>query len=119
MSDSRLSLAGREALWGPPAALAGVVRYRGELAQQGHRLNSFLVNISQHQNRDAYLADEEGAMTSSGLSPCERGLIRRRDYSGMLAYGVNIYALAKAGYVFGHTLLDIGRGMRQAGATQE
>lgn len=113
MTGSALNPSGREALFGPPAALTGVVRYRGELAQQGHRLNSFLVRISQHQNREAYLADEEGAMASGGLSPHERELIRRRDYNGMLAHGVNVYALAKAGYVFGNTLLEIGSGMRQ------
>ena len=104
----------REALFGPPAALTGVVRYRGELAQQGYRLNRFLVDISQHDNRQAYLADEEGAMARASLSDQERALIRARDYSGMLAYGVNVYALAKAGYVFGDTLLAIGQGMREA-----
>lgn len=103
----------REALFGPPANLGGVVRYRGELAQQGYRLNRFLVDISQHGNRQAYLADEEAAMQCAGLDEHEKALVRARNYSGMLAHGVNVYALAKAGYVFGDTLLAIGQGMRQ------
>ncbi len=104
----------RQALFGPPAALTGVVRYRGELAQQGYRLNRFLVDISQHQNRQTYLADEEAAMERAGLSAHERTLVRQRSYNAMLTYGVNVYALAKAGYVFGDTLMAIGALMRQA-----
>lgn len=111
--------AAREARFGPAAALTGVLPYRGELAQRGYRLNRFLVDISQHQNRQPYLDDEEAAMQHAQLSEHERSLVRQRDYSAMLAYGVNIYALAKAGYVFGHTLLDIGRGMRQAGGASD
>lgn len=102
----------REALFGPAATLTGVVRYRGELAQQGYRLTRFLVDISQQENRQPYLDDEEQAMARAQLSAHECTLIRQRDYNGMLAYGVNIYALAKAGYVFGNTLLEIGDIMR-------
>lgn len=104
----------RLALFGPAVALQGVVRYRGELAQRGYRLNRFLVDISQHGARQAYLQDEEAALAAAELSETERELIRRRDYPGMLAYGVNVYALAKAGYVFGDTLMAIGQGMRAA-----
>lgn len=104
----------RLALFGPAAELHGVVRYRGELAQRGYRLNRFLVGISQHGAREPYLQDEEAAMAEAGLSEAERALVRTRDYPGMLAYGVNVYALAKAGYVFGDTLLAIGQGMRDA-----
>jgi protocatechuate 4,5-dioxygenase alpha chain len=110
--------AARLALFGPAADLHGVVRYRGELAQRGYRLNSFLVGISQHGAREAYLRDEAAAMAEAGLSEHEQALVRTRNYPAMLAYGVNVYALAKAGYVFGDTLLAIGQGMRAA-ANQE
>lgn len=103
----------RVALFGPPAELTGVVCYRGELAQQGYRLNRFLVDISQHAQRQSFLGDEEGAMARAQLTEMERDFVHRRDYCGMLAYGVNIYALVKAGYVFGNSLLDIGAQMRQ------
>ena len=46
------------------------------------------------------------------LTDHERALVRNRDYAGLLAAGVNIYAIAKSGYVFGATLLDIGAAMR-------
>ena len=88
------------------------MRYRGELAQQALRLNRFLVHISQRDNREAYLADEETGMERWQLTPAERALVRQRDYAGLLAAGVNIYAIAKSGYVFGATLLEIGAAMR-------
>ena len=66
----------RLARFGPPAVLSGVVRYRGELAQQGYRLNRFLVDISQHDQRQAYLDDEEGAMDRARLNEAERTLLR-------------------------------------------
>lgn len=113
MTDQVLMQLDREAYFGPSAMLTGVVPYLGELAQQGYRLNRFLVDLSQHQNRQAYLDDEGAAMALAGLSAHECALIRLRDYNGMLAYGVNIYALVKAGYVFGNTLLEIGSIMRQ------
>lgn len=107
----------REALWGPAAALEGVVVHRGELAQRGYRLNCFLVDISQHDQRQQFLADEEGAMERASLTEQERALVRQRDYNAMLAYGVNVYALVKAGYVFGHHLMQIGDIMRKPAAT--
>lgn len=110
---------GRNHLFGPPASLVGVIPYRGELAQQGYRLNSFLVDISHYQNRQNFLDDENMAMERAGLSAEEREMIARRDYNAMLAYGVNIYAIAKAGYVFGNTLLEIGNSMRQPSPQKE
>lgn len=103
---------GADGPFGPPAHIPGIVRYRGELAQQALRLNRFLVHISQRDNREAYLADEETGMERWQLTPAERALVRQRDYAGLLAAGVNIYAIAKSGYVFGATLLEIGAAMR-------
>lgn len=105
----------RAQAFGPAAGLRGVVRYTGELAQTAYRLNRFLVFISLRENRQAFLADEEGAMQHWDLTPQHRDLVRRRDYLGMLAAGVNVYAIAKAGYVFGHTLMQIGAQMKEAG----
>lgn len=98
--------------FGPPAHIPGAGLYRGECAQQALRLNRFLVHVSQRENRERFLADEEAEMARWGLSEAERELIRRRDYAGLLGAGVNIYAVAKSGYVFGATLVDIGARMR-------
>lgn len=99
-------------LFGPPAHIPGAGLYRGELAQQALQLNRFLVHASLRENRQRFLDDEEAEMARWGLPEAQRDLIRRRDYAGLLAAGVNIYALAKSGHVFGATLLDIGARMR-------
>ena len=98
--------------FGPPAVIAGLIRYRGEFAQPAYRLNCFLVWISKREHRLSYLADEEGAMAHWQLSEPQRALVRARDYPELLAAGANIYAIAKAGYVWGATLLEIGAQMR-------
>lgn len=103
---------GADSPFGPPAEIVGVGRYHGEVAQPALRLNRFLIHISQRGNREAYLADEDGAMQAWGLVAFERELVRKRDFVGLLAAGVNIYAIAKSGYVFGATLLQIGGVMR-------
>ncbi|MEN9888236.1 MAG: hypothetical protein RL559_273 [Pseudomonadota bacterium] len=99
-------------LFGPPAHIPGATRYRGEVAQAALRLNRFLVHVSQRENRQRFLDDEEAEMARWALSEPERDLLRRRDYAGLLACGVNIYAIAKSGYVFGATLVDIGALLR-------
>ena len=98
--------------FGPPAGIAGIVRFGGEHAQRGFRMNRFLVFISRRENREAFLADEEACMQAWHLDEDEVALVRSRDYRAMLHGGANVYAIAKAGYVFGDTLMDIGKCMR-------
>jgi gallate dioxygenase len=109
--------AGQRSPFGP-AALEGVALYRGEMAQRAFRLNRFLVHISAADRRGGFLADEDGVMRQWELTGEEQELVRRRDYSGLLAYGVNIYAIAKSGHVFGASLLDIGAAMTGQTAQQ-
>ena len=99
--------------FGPPASIPGIVRFGGEAAQRGYRLNRFLVHISRRENRQAFLDDEAGWMRDWQLSEEEQALVSRRDYDAMLHYGVNVYAIVKAGYVFGHSLLEIGKRMKE------
>lgn len=101
-----------EGPFGPPAHIPGIVRFGGEAAQRGYRLNRFLVYISRRENRAVFLADEEALMQAWQMTEAERDIVRRRDYPGMLHAGVNVYAIAKSGYVFGDTLMDIGKRMR-------
>jgi gallate dioxygenase len=98
--------------FGPPARIPGIVRFGGEHAQRGYRLNRFLVHIARPDNRATFLADEEAQMRAWQLTAAEADLVRRRDYNGLLHAGVNVYAIAKSGYVFGDTLIDIGKRMR-------
>jgi protocatechuate 4,5-dioxygenase alpha subunit len=104
----------RQALFGPPADIEGIVRFDGERAQHGYALTKFLVSMRDPAMRAKFAADEEGTMLAAGLSCEERALVARRDYQGMIEHGASIYALGKGSGALGTTLLDMGaqaRGM--------
>lgn len=103
---------------GPPACIAGVLRYDGERAARGYRITRFLVWISQPENREGFLADEGGAMDRFALDDSERALVVARDYTGLLNAGASIYAVAKSGHVFGASLVSIGASMRGQSAAE-
>lgn len=103
---------------GPPASIAGVLRYDGARAARGYRITRFLVWISQPENREGFLADERGAMDRFALDESERALVAARDYTGLFNTGASIYAVAKSGHVFGASLVSIGASMRGQSAAE-
>jgi len=105
-------------LLGPPVAFRGLVKYTGVIADRGFRLNQMISSWTQAQNRTDFLADPDGYMQKYSLSETEKQLIKAKDCMGMFRYGVNIYAVAKAGTVLGIALPEIGAAMK-ASATKE
>ena len=51
-------------------------------------------------------------MARFGLSDEEKNLIRRRDFKGMIEYGMNIYFMLKVGSATGNSLYRMGAQMR-------
>lgn len=99
-------------LLGPRVALRGQVRYTGEIARKGYRLTAFITSLTNPANRERFRSDPEAYMADHQLTAEEARLIRERDCMGMFHYGVNIYAVAKAGTVLGVPLQNIGAQMR-------
>jgi len=99
-------------LLGPRVPLRGQVQYTGEIARKGYRLTAFITSLTNPDNRARLRDDSEAYMASFGLSEEEAEMIRQRDCMGMFHYGVNIYAVAKAGTVLGVPLPEIGARMR-------
>jgi protocatechuate 4,5-dioxygenase, alpha chain len=64
------------------------------------------------ENRAAFQRDEEAYMTRFSLTESEKALIRRRDFAGMIAAGMNIYFMLKIGSVTGTSLYRMGAQMR-------
>ena len=62
--------------------------------------------------REAFKRDEEAFMARFGLAEEEKSLVRRRDFAGMIAAGMNIYFMLKIGSVTGHSLYRMGAQMR-------
>jgi protocatechuate 4,5-dioxygenase, alpha chain len=81
-------------------------------SRRGLRLNRMCGSLCDPANREAFKADEEAYMARFGLTPAEKDLIRKRDFAGMIAAGMNIYWMLKIGSVTGNSLYRMGAQMR-------
>jgi len=77
-----------------------------------YRLNKFLHGLIEPEARARFLADPEAAFAAAGLTEEERDLVRRRDWRGMIHYGVIFFMLEKLGAVVGVSNLHIYAAMR-------
>jgi gallate dioxygenase len=76
------------------------------------RVNRFLWKITQPEHRALLTSDAERAFEEAGLSEEERDLIRRRDWKGMIHYGVNFFVMEKMARIDGIPNAVIYAGMR-------
>ena len=87
--------------WQGAAALEGTYPFTIERSVKGFRINHFLHSLTDPKVRKAFKADEEATLAAADLSDEERDLIRRRDWIGMIHYGVIFFMLEKLGAVTG------------------
>jgi gallate dioxygenase len=92
--------------------LEGTYPFDFARSTKAYRLNAFLHDLVVPANRARFLEDEEGAYEAAGLTEEERGLVRRRDFRGMIHYGVIFFMLEKLGAVIGVSNLHIYAAMR-------
>jgi len=92
--------------------LAGTYPFNFERSVKAYRLNDFLHRLIEPAYRARFLADPEGAFEDAGLTAEERDLVRRRDWRGMIHYGVIFFMLEKLGAVVGVSNLHIYAAMR-------
>ncbi|MET0919092.1 MAG: gallate dioxygenase [Burkholderiales bacterium] len=98
--------------------LAGVDRLKGtypftlERSTRAFRINDYLHRMVEPSHRETFLRDPETSFTAAGLSDEERDLIRRRDWRGLMHYGVIFFVLEKLGAVTGASNLHIYAAMR-------
>ncbi len=92
--------------------LAGTYPYTLARSVKALRINRFLHQMTQPAHRAAFLADEESVYEIAALSTEERDLLRRRDWRGLIHYGVIFFVLEKLGAVLGISNLHIYAGMR-------
>jgi gallate dioxygenase len=76
------------------------------------RINDYLHRMVEPSHREAFLRDPEASFDSAGLTEEERDLIRRRDWRGLIHYGVIFFMLEKLGAVTGVSNLHIYAAMR-------
>ena len=93
-------------------AIGGSYPFTLETSVRAYRLNKFLHGMTRPAHRARFLADEEGSFESAGLTAQERELVRRRDWRGLIHYGVIFFMLEKLGAVLGVSNLHIYAAMR-------
>lgn len=93
-------------------ALEGTYPFSLESSVRAYRLNKFLHGMTRPAHRARFVADEEAAFEAAGLSEQERDLVRRRDWRGLIHYGVIFFMLEKLGAVVGVSNLHIYAAMR-------
>jgi gallate dioxygenase len=92
--------------------LEGTYPFTIELAVKAFRINDYLHRMVEPGHREAFMADPEASFEAAGLTGEERDLIRRRDWRGLLHYGVIFFMLEKLGAVTGVSNLHIYAAMR-------
>jgi len=92
--------------------LEGTYPFTLERSVKAFRINDYLHRMVEPAHREAFVRDPEGSFAAAGLSDEERGLIRRRDWRGMMHYGVIFFMLEKLGAVSGVSNLHIYAAMR-------
>ncbi|WP_250468579.1 gallate dioxygenase [Caballeronia sp. GAFFF2] len=92
--------------------LQGTYPFSIETAVRAYRINDYLHRMVEPAHREAFKADEEASYEAAGLSEQERDLLRRRDFRGLLHYGVIFFMLEKLGAVTGISNLHIYAAMR-------
>ena len=98
--------------------LAGVEKLEGsypftlERSVRAYRINDYLHRMVEPAHRQRFMSDPEGSFADADLNEEERGLIRRRDWRGLMHYGAIFFGLEKLGAVVGVSNLHIYAHMR-------
>jgi gallate dioxygenase len=92
--------------------LEGTYPFTLERSVKAFRINDYLHRMVEPAHREAFLRDPEASFAAAGLTEEERDLIRRRDWRGLMHYGVIFFMLEKLGAVTGVSNLHIYAAMR-------
>ena len=88
--------------------ISGAYVFTGERSARGYALNKMANSLSSSENRARFQADEAQYMLAFGCSELETGLVKQRDWKGMMEHGGSIYLLLKIGAAVGVSLPEIG-----------
>ncbi|MCA3233177.1 MAG: gallate dioxygenase, partial [Cupriavidus sp.] len=92
--------------------IEGTYPFTLERSVQAYRINRYLHQLIDPAFRERFRGDPESTYEEAGLTDEERDLITRRDWRGMIHYGVIFFLLEKLGAVSGVSNLHIYAAMR-------
>lgn len=93
-------------------ALPGTYPFDVRTGVRTLRLNRFLWDLRQPAHRELFRKDEGTLMAQAGLTPEEQSLVRRRDWIGLVRYGVSFFVLEKFARTVGLSNLEVYASMR-------
>lgn len=82
-------------------SIEGTYPFSLESSARAYRLNEFLHELVVPDVRATFVTDPEALFRKANLTETEQDLIRRRDWLGMIRYGVTFFVLEKMGAVLG------------------
>ena len=85
--------------------------FTGEICSRSYALNRFAFAFKHPAHRARFAADPEALMTEFGLSEHERDLVRRRDWTGLVAHGGHHFNIIKIAAAVGESHLHVGAHM--------
>lgn len=92
--------------------VAGTYPYTLARSVKAFRLNRFLHGMTRPAEREAFLQDEETAYKAANLTDEESALLRKRDWRGLIHYGVIFFVLEKWAATQGISNLHVYAAMR-------
>lgn len=87
--------------------LEGTYPFDVRKSYKARKLNRFLWHLRLAEYRASFVADEEAAYDAAGLSDYEENLVRKRDWLGMIKYGVPMFLIEKIARVLKITNMEI------------
>jgi gallate dioxygenase len=92
--------------------LTGTYPFDIAASVKAYRLNKYLHAMIDPAHRERFLSDPEASFAEAGLTDEEKDLVRRRDWQGLIRYGVIFFMLEKLAAVIGVSNLHIYAAMR-------
>jgi gallate dioxygenase len=92
--------------------LAGTYPYTLERSAKAYRLNRFLHDLIIPEFRESFRRDGDALMQTHELTAEEADLVRRRDWRGLIHYGVIFFVLEKLAAVVGVSNPQVYAAMR-------
>lgn len=97
--------------------IPGTYVFDFELSHMGYHLNMFCMSLLKPENREAFLADEEGYLQKFPMTAEQRQAVLDQDWLEMIKLGGNIYYVSKLGATLGRSFQFMAGEM--SGLTQE
>lgn len=97
--------------------IPGTLIFNTYRSRQGFNLNQFCMSLMKEENRKAFKANEAEYLKQFKLTPAQTEAVLKRDWTGMMKEGGNIYFLSKLFSTDGHSFQHVAAIM--TGGTQE